>query len=122
MSGPRIPVSTYRLQFNQHLRFSDAKDMVAYLHELGITDLYASPLLQAKRGSMHGYDVADPSHLNSELGTDEEFDGLVRELQQHDMGLLLDIVPNGRNERVNGNLTDWVRHHDRYEATDNAER
>jgi len=94
MSGPRIPVSTYRLQFNQHLRFSDAKDMVAYLHELGITDLYASPLLQAKRGSMHGYDVADPSHLNSELGTDEEFDGLVRELQQHDMGLLLDIVPN----------------------------
>ena len=94
MSGPRIPVSTYRLQFNQHLRFNDAKDLVAYLHELGITDLYASPLLQAKRGSMHGYDVADPSHLNSELGTDEEFDGLVRELQQHDMGLLLDIVPN----------------------------
>src|ERR1700757_1429778 len=94
MSGPRIPVSTYRLQFNQHLRFNDAKDLVAYLHELGITDLYASPLLQAKRGSMHGYDVADPSHLNSELGSDEEFDGLVRELQQHDMGLLLDIVPN----------------------------
>src|SRR4029077_6266141 len=94
MSGPRIPVSTYRLQFNQHLRFNDAKDLVAYLHELGITDLYASPLLQAKRGSMHGYDVADRSHLNSELGTDEEFDGLVRELQQHDMGLLLDIVPN----------------------------
>src|SRR4029077_16092772 len=94
MSGPRIPVSTYRLQFNQHLRFNDAKDLVAYLHELGITDLYASPLLQAKRGSMHGYDVADPSHLNSELGTDEEFHGLVRELQQHDMCLLLDIVPN----------------------------
>ena len=94
MNGPRIPVSTYRLQFNQHLRFNDAKDLVAYLHELGITDLYASPLLQAKRGSMHGYDVADPSHLNSELGTDEEFDSLVRELQQHDMGLLLDIVPN----------------------------
>jgi hypothetical protein len=43
MSGPRIPVSTYRLQFNQHLRFNDAKDLVAYLHELGITDLYASP-------------------------------------------------------------------------------
>lgn len=94
MSGPRIPVSTYRLQFNQHLRFSDAKDLVPYLHELGITDLYTSPLLQAKRGSMHGYDVADPSHLNTELGTDEEFDDLVRELQHHDMGLLLDIVPN----------------------------
>src|ERR1700757_1015235 len=94
MSGPRIPVSTYRLQFNQHLRFNDAKDLVAYLHELGITDLYASPLLQARRGSSHGYDVADPSHLNPELGTDEEFDALVAELQSHGMGLILDIVPN----------------------------
>ena len=94
MSGPRIPVSTYRLQFNQQLRFCDAQGLVPYLHELGITDLYASPLLQAKRGSPHGYDVADPSHLNPELGTDEEFDSLVAELQKYDMGLLLDIVPN----------------------------
>jgi (1->4)-alpha-D-glucan 1-alpha-D-glucosylmutase len=94
MSVPRIPVATYRLQFNQHLRFSDAKNLIPYLHELGITDLYASPLLQAKRGSLHGYDVADPSHLNPELGTDEEFDELVGELQKRGMGLLLDIVPN----------------------------
>ncbi len=35
---------------------------------------------------------------------------------------LLDIVPKGRNETINGNLTDWVRHHDRYEATAKAER
>jgi predicted dithiol-disulfide oxidoreductase (DUF899 family) len=28
----------------------------------------------------------------------------------------LDITPKGRNETVNGNLTDWVRHHDRYDA------
>ena len=49
MSGPRIPVSTYRLQFNQHLRFNDAKDLVAYLHELGITDLYASIEVNASR-------------------------------------------------------------------------
>ncbi len=94
MTEARIPVSTYRLQFNQQLRFNDARALVPYLHELGITDIYASPLLQAKRGSMHGYDVADPSHLNPELGTNEEFDALVSELQQHDMGLLLDIVPN----------------------------
>lgn len=94
MSGPRIPVSTYRLQFNQHLRFNDARALVPYLHDLGITDIYASPLLQAKRGSMHGYDVADPSHLNPELGSDEEFDALIRELQERGMGLLLDIVPN----------------------------
>src|SRR6201987_3118986 len=94
MRESRIPVSTYRLQFNRELCFKDAKALVPYLHELGITDLYASPLLQARRGSLHGYDVADPSHLNPELGTDEEFDALVAELQKHGMGLLLDIVPN----------------------------
>ena len=94
MNGPHIPISTYRLQFNQDLRFNDARKLIPYLHQLGVTDLYASPLLQAKRGSTHGYDVTDPSHLNPELGTDEEFDAMVRELQQHGMGLLLDIVPN----------------------------
>src|SRR6201993_1031957 len=94
MSGLRIPASTYRLQFNPQLRFDDARRLIPYLHALGITDLYASPLLQARRGSSHGYDVADPSHLNPELGTDEEFDALVAELQSHGMGLILDIVPN----------------------------
>jgi (1->4)-alpha-D-glucan 1-alpha-D-glucosylmutase len=90
----RIPVSTYRLQFNSSFRFSDALQLVPYLHNLGITDLYASPLLQARRGSQHGYDVTDPSHLNPELGTDADFDALVAELKKYDMGLLLDIVPN----------------------------
>jgi (1->4)-alpha-D-glucan 1-alpha-D-glucosylmutase len=94
MAKPRIPISTYRLQFDQHFRFTDAKELIPYLHSLGITDIYASPLLQAKRGSTHGYDVTDPSHLNLELGTDEEFDAMVQELQAHGMGLLLDIVPN----------------------------
>jgi len=94
MTGTRIPISTYRLQFNQQLRFTDAKDLIPYLHSLGVTDIYPSPLLQAKRGSPHGYDVTDPSRLNSELGSNEEFDAMVRELQAHGMGLLLDIVPN----------------------------
>src|SRR6201993_4999524 len=94
MSGIRIPISTYRLQFNQQLRFNDARALIPYLHELGITDVYASPLLQARRGSLHGYDVTDPSHLNPELGTDADFDEFVAELKRHDMGLLLDIVPN----------------------------
>ena len=94
MRESRIPVSTYRLQFSRELRFNDAKALIPYLHKLGITDLYASPLLQARRGSSHGYDVADPSHLNPELGTDEEFDALVAEPQSHGMGLILDIVPN----------------------------
>jgi predicted dithiol-disulfide oxidoreductase (DUF899 family) len=28
----------------------------------------------------------------------------------------LDITPKGRGETINGNLTDWVRHHDRYDT------
>jgi predicted dithiol-disulfide oxidoreductase (DUF899 family) len=30
----------------------------------------------------------------------------------------LDITPKGREESLNGNMTDWVRHHDRYEERD----
>jgi (1->4)-alpha-D-glucan 1-alpha-D-glucosylmutase len=94
MSSLRIPTATYRLQFNQGFRFEDARTLVSYLHRLGITDLYASPILKARKGSTHGYDVTDPSRLNPELGTEEEFEALVQELRGYGMGLLLDIVPN----------------------------
>jgi (1->4)-alpha-D-glucan 1-alpha-D-glucosylmutase len=90
----RIPSSTYRVQFNLNFRFADAEALVPYLHDLGITDLYASPRFKARKGSSHGYDVADPLRINSELGTEEEFDRLVERLHQYGMGLLLDIVPN----------------------------
>jgi (1->4)-alpha-D-glucan 1-alpha-D-glucosylmutase len=56
--------------------------------------LYSSPQYQARSGSMHGYDVADPTHVNRELGTEEEFDRIAGELRERGMGLLLDIVPN----------------------------
>jgi (1->4)-alpha-D-glucan 1-alpha-D-glucosylmutase len=89
-----VPVATYRIQFNLNFRFVDAKNLVPYLHELGVTHLYASPRFKAGRGSSHGYDVADPLRINSELGTEEEFDELVSKLKSYGMGLLLDIVPN----------------------------
>lgn len=89
-----VPVATYRIQFSINFRFVDARNLVPYLHELGITHLYASPRFKAGKGSSHGYDVADPMRINSELGTDEEFDELVRKLKSYGMGLLLDIVPN----------------------------
>ena len=92
--APRIPVSTYRLQFNAHFRFSDAQKIVPYLHELGISDIYASPYLKARKGSMHGYDIVDPTVLNPEVGTAEEYDAFVSELARHGMGQVLDIVPN----------------------------
>ena len=90
----RIPVSTYRLQFNRDFRFADAIEIVDYLYDLGITDLYASPILKARSGSTHGYDVIDPTQLNPELGTLEEFNQLIDALQAKGMGLVLDIVPN----------------------------
>ena len=89
-----VPVSTYRIQFNLNFRFVDAINLVPYFHELGITHLYVSPRFKAGKGSSHGYDVADPLRINSELGTDQDFDDLVRKLKSYGMGLLLDIVPN----------------------------
>ena len=90
----RIPTATYRLQFNSAFTFQDAKGIVAYLHDLGITDIYSSPLLRPRKGSMHGYDIVDANSLNPELGTDDDFTELQGELDRRDMGLLLDIVPN----------------------------
>ena len=94
MSKPRVPCATYRLQFNSHFRFEDARKLVPYLQQLGISDLYASPIFKARRGSLHGYDVTNPECFNPELGTEQEFESLVEELKAHEMGLLLDIVPN----------------------------
>lgn len=90
----RIPVSTYRIQFNREFRLPDALKIVDYLHSLGITDLYVSPILKARTGSTHGYDVTDPTQLNPEIGTSEDFDQLCAALQERGMGLLLDVVPN----------------------------
>src|SRR5438093_4556625 len=84
-----LPVSTYRLQFNRDFRFADACRILDYLHELGITDLYASPILKARPGSTHGYDVTDPTQVNPEIGTPEEFAELCRALQARDMGLIV---------------------------------
>ena len=90
----RIPVCTYRLQFNKDFNFRDATALVGYLDALGVTDLYASPFLMARPGSMHGYDVVDHSRLNPELGTESDFDALAAALRARGMGLLMDVVPN----------------------------
>ncbi len=90
----RIPAATYRIQFNSAFGFEAARKIIDYLAELGISDLYASPIFKAKAGSTHGYDVVDPNQINPELGTEENFETLVSELQHHDMGWLQDIVPN----------------------------
>ena len=85
MSGARLPLSTYRLQFNARFTFTDASRIIPYLDELGIGDCYASSYLAAVPGSPHGYDVADPTRLNPDLGTDEDYWGWIDALRSHAM-------------------------------------
>ncbi|MFZ0321513.1 MAG: malto-oligosyltrehalose synthase [Candidatus Sulfotelmatobacter sp.] len=89
-----IPRSTYRLQLNRDFTFVQATEIVSYLAGLGISHCYISPLLKARPGSMHGYDIVDHNSLNPEIGTPAEFDLFVSTLHQHGMGLIVDIVPN----------------------------
>ncbi|HEY3061097.1 MAG TPA: malto-oligosyltrehalose synthase [Chloroflexota bacterium] len=93
-AAPPPPTSTYRLQFHAGFTFRDAAALIPYLHELGVSHVYASPYLRARSGSTHGYDVADPNSLNPELGSPEDYDLLVAELRRHNMGQLVDVVPN----------------------------
>src|SRR5438093_5041117 len=94
MNPPRIPVSTYRLQFNRNFTFLQAAELVPYLAELGISHCYASPYLRARPGSMHGYDIIDHRQLNPEIGSSDDFERFVDALHEHGMGQILDIVPN----------------------------
>ncbi|MDB5040109.1 MAG: treY [Candidatus Eremiobacteraeota bacterium] len=88
------PRATYRLQFHAGFRFTDATALVPYLHTLGISHVYASPYLKARPGSTHGYDIVDHNAFNPEIGTPEEYAEFVDALRAHDMGHVLDFVPN----------------------------
>ncbi|HUF36116.1 MAG TPA: malto-oligosyltrehalose synthase [Gemmatimonadales bacterium] len=86
--------ATYRLQLHAGFPLARARGLVPYLSRLGISHLHCSPLLRARTGSTHGYDVVDPTMLDPELGTEEELAALGAELAARGMGLVLDIVPN----------------------------
>ncbi|QDU22333.1 malto-oligosyltrehalose synthase [Urbifossiella limnaea] len=90
----RVPGATYRFQFRKEFRFADALALVPYLDALGVTHAYASPILKARPGSPHGYDVIDPGRLNDELGTKDDLRALAAALHARGMGLILDTVPN----------------------------
>lgn len=94
MNAPRIPLATYRLQFNRNFTFDDATALVPYLSALGISHVYASPYLKARPGSTHGYDITDHNALNPEIGTPESFTRFCAALSEHGMGQVLDFVPN----------------------------
>ncbi|UCE04187.1 MAG: malto-oligosyltrehalose synthase [Candidatus Latescibacterota bacterium] len=90
----RVPRATYRLQFNPRFRFQDAARIVPYLQALGVSDVYASPVFKARRGSAHGYDITDHTQLNPDLGKMVDFEHFASELRKREMGLILDVVPN----------------------------
>jgi len=94
LPSARVPSATYRLQFNAQFTFDDARQIAGYLHELGISDLYASSYVAAKPGSVHGYDVVNHTLLNREVGSEESHQALVDELGRLGMGQILDFVPN----------------------------
>jgi (1->4)-alpha-D-glucan 1-alpha-D-glucosylmutase len=107
LAQPRIPAATYRFQFNRNFTFEDARKIIPYLYDLGISDVYASPYFTAGKGSQHGYDIVDPNRINPEIGTEEEHDAFAADLRNRGMGLLLDIVPN--HMLVDSNTNAWWR-------------
>ncbi len=88
------PRATMRLQFHKDFTFDDATSRVSYFSALGISHLYASPIMTARKGSLHGYDVIDPTRVNPELGGEQALERLVAALRARGMGLIVDIVPN----------------------------
>ena len=91
--GPEL-TATYRLQFHKHFNFSAGARRAAYLAALGVSHLYASPIMKATPGSTHGYDMTDFAVINPELGGEAGFADMASALRAHGLGIVLDIVPN----------------------------
>ncbi|MEO6094480.1 MAG: malto-oligosyltrehalose synthase [Fibrobacteria bacterium] len=89
-----IPSSTYRLQMHEDFPFQAAKEKIAYLRRLGIGAVYLSPILLARPGSRHGYDICDHNRINPELGGEEGFQDYAEALRRAGLGCLVDFVPN----------------------------
>ena len=99
----RIPQSTYRLQLGADLTLDQVRGLLPYLHQLGISDLYLSPLFRARAESSHGYDVVDHATIDPAIGDLAAFKRLATAAEKSGMGILLDIVPNhmGINDPAN---------------------
>ena len=98
------PLATMRLQFNSDFTFANARSHISYLASLGVSHVYASPIMTARRRSMHGYDVVDSTQISPVLGGEDEFISLVEELRRCELGIIVDIVPN---HMATGNENAW---------------
>lgn len=91
------PVSTYRIQLTPAFGFARVAEIAGYLRDLGVSHVYLSPILQATPGSLHGYDVTDHSRIREEFGGAKGFREMAEQLAAHDLGVIVDIVPNHMN-------------------------
>gem|GEM_PF-4407122 len=98
--------STYRVQLHKGFDFKNLKGILEYLHELGISTLYASPVTRAIKGSQHGYDVTDPGVVSPEIGAEQEMEEISRLLKKYEMTWVQDIVPNHMAFDV---FNPWIR-------------
>ncbi|BAV08889.1 maltooligosyl trehalose synthase [Filimonas lacunae] len=88
------PISTYRVQLHSGFTFTHLQAIIPYLHQLGVSTIYASPITRAIKGSAHGYDVAEPHEINPEIGTLDQLRAVAAQLKALGMNWLQDIVPN----------------------------
>ena len=102
-----MPITTYRLQLHRGFTLEDAGRLVPYLAALGVTDCYCSPIFTATPGSTHGYDVCRHTEVSPDLGGEDAFMALAAELRRHDLGCILDFVPNHMSNDPHTN--DWWR-------------
>lgn len=102
---PSIPSATYRFQFNKDWTFAQARGLVSYLRDLGISHVYASPYFLASPESTHGYDIADHNALNPVIGSRADYDAFVAALHEHGLGQIVDFVPNHMG--IAGSLNSW---------------
>lgn len=100
--------ATVRLQLHADFTFAHAEQYVPYFASLGISHYYVSPIFAARQSSTHGYDVVDPTQVNAELGGEAALRSLVKVLRAHEMGLIVDIVPNHMG--VGGSENPWWQH------------
>ncbi len=112
---PPYPRATIRLQFSSAFTFSAAAELVPDLARMGFSHVYASPILEARAGSTHGYDIVNHNQLNREFGGEQEFGDLVAALHHHNMGLIIDFIPNHMGVGYSDNswwlnVLEWGQH------------
>ncbi|HKJ23899.1 MAG TPA: alpha-amylase family glycosyl hydrolase, partial [Myxococcota bacterium] len=91
----RTPTATYRLQLRDHgVDLNAARRLVPYLARLGVSHLYLSPILRARTGSTHGYDVVDPRVVDPAIGGGRALERLADAARAHGLALVADVVPN----------------------------